>query len=90
MGRKENRGSNAEFLTQYTFLSSENAGVDTQEEPNLFKSREGALSSFCCVFTATNTFSKNGKVHDLAVDKGETKASFSLFNSIELSRGFNS
>lgn len=89
MRRKENRGSNAEFLTADTLLSSENAGVDTQEETNPFKSG-GALSFFCCLFTATNTFSENGKVHNLPVDKGETKASFSLFNSLELSRGFNS
>lgn len=89
MRRKENRGSSAEFLTEYTLLNSENAGVDTQEETNPFRSR-GALSSFCCLFTATNTFSENGKVHKLAIDKGETKASFSLFNSLELSRGFNS
>lgn len=65
--------------------SSENIGVEAEEELILFKSREGILSSFCYAFTAANTFSENEKMHSLRVNMAETK----LINSLECSRGFN-
>lgn len=71
------RLGNAEFLSEeYTLLS--NVGEETQEELNPFKSRERTLHFSCYVFTALNTFSGNEKMHNKALDKGETKTCFSL------------
>lgn len=78
-------GSDAEFLAKdYALLSSENIGVETQEEPILLKPREGTLSSFCNAFTAANTFSENEKMHTLRVNTAETKTCFSLLTGLNI------